>query len=269
MKRGVHSLPEEHRHRPTSLLAVLAQLEPVPRRIDENVHRVLSILEEHHEADLIVFPELFLTGYTSVDVWELQLSVHSQPIEVLQAACRGHQTALIVGFIEQAGLRPYNSMLMIDKDGTIAGVYQKTHLFGGEAEVFTPGDNLECVKLGAITVAPLTCFDIELPEPARKLANQGADLIISIAANMDPYYDDHELAGRARALDNRIPHIYVNRPGSEGPFDFVGGSRVIAANGKVLSQAGRGESVLSAELTCGARVEADVDYLSHLRPELY
>ncbi|MCD4849995.1 hypothetical protein LN996_04145 [Arthrobacter sp. AK01] len=248
---------------------MLAQLEPVPRRIDENVHRVLSVLEEHHEADLVVFPELFLTGYTSVDVWELQLSVDSQPIQVLQAACRGHQTALVVGFIEQAGLRPYNSMLMIDKDGTVAGVYRKTHLFGGEAEVFTPGDKLECVNLGAITVAPLTCFDIELPEPARKLAKEGADLIISIAANMDPYYDDHELAGRARALDNRIPHIYVNRTGSEGPFDFVGGSRVVAPNGAVLSQAGRSETILCVDLSYGSRVESDIDYLLHLKPELY
>jgi predicted amidohydrolase len=269
MQRGVHSLPVEQHPRPTSLHVVLAQLEPVPRRIDENVHRVLSVLEEHHDADLVVFPELFLTGYTSVDVWELQLSVHSQPVHVLQAACRRHQTALVVGFIERAGLRPYNSMLMIDKDGTVAGVYQKTHLFGGEAEVFTQGDKLECVKLGAITVAPLICFDIELPEPARKLAKEGADLIISIAANMEPYYDDHELAGRARALDNRIPHIYVNRAGSEGPFEFVGGSRVIAANGTVLSQAGHGESVLRAEFSYGAGVEADVDYLDHLRPELY
>ena len=269
MSRGVHSSAGTACTDPTSVRVVLAQQEPVPRRIDENVHRVLSILEEHHDADLVVFPELFLTGYTTVDLWELQLAPESQPVTVLRNACNHHRTALIVGFIEQAGPGPYNSMLMIDDTGAIAGIYRKTHLFDGEAEAFTPGGNLRCVKLGEVTVAPLICFDIELAEPARKLAIDGADVIVSIAANMDPYYGDHELAGRARALDNRLPHLYVNRPGSEGPFDFVGGSRIIGPDGTVLGQAGPREETLTGSVIIGGPVAHAVDYLEHLRPELY
>jgi predicted amidohydrolase len=269
MSRGVHSPRATPLSGPTSVRVVLAQQEPVPRRIDENVHRVLSILEEHHDADLVIFPELFLTGYTTVDTWELQLSPESQPVTVLRNACSQHRTALIVGFIEQAGSRPYNSMLMIENTGAIAGIYRKTHLFDGEGQVFTPGENLRCVRLGPLIVAPLICFDIELAEPARKLAMDGADVIVSIAANMDPYYGDHELAGRARALDNRLPHIYVNRPGSEGPFDFVGGSRIIGPDGTVLTQAGSKDEILTGSVTIGATVANALDYLEHRRPELY
>ncbi len=119
-----------------------------------------------------------------------------------------------------------NSVACIDRDGSLAGVYRKTQLYAGEREVFRPGRELRIVTLAGIAVAPLICFDVEFPEPVRALALAGAELLVTASANMEPFGPDHELATRARALENRLPHLYANAVGTIGRLSFVGLSRV-------------------------------------------
>jgi len=90
-----------------------------------------------------------------------------------------------------------------------------------------------------------------------------------LAANMDPYWADHELATRARALENRVPHLYVNRVGSESGCDFVGGSRSIGPDGSVLAEAAAPtERLLVVPVAVGRDVDDRIDYLRHARGEL-
>jgi predicted amidohydrolase len=110
----------------------------------------------------------------------------------------------------------------------------------------------------------LLCFDMEFPEPARALAAAGADLLVTAAANMEPYYADHELASRARALDNRLPHVYVNRVGAQAGLRFVGGSRLIAPDGSVQLQCPEGESLTTATLPPGDQGDEEVQYLAQV-----
>ncbi|HST43461.1 MAG TPA: nitrilase-related carbon-nitrogen hydrolase, partial [Conexibacter sp.] len=144
----------------------------------------------------------------------------------------------------------------------------KTHLFGAEAEAFAAGDELLVVELAGRRVAPLVCFDVEFPEPARALARAGAELLATLSANMEPYGPDHALAARARALDNRLPHVYVNRVGGEGGHRFVGGSAAIGADGAALAELGEGVATATAELPLGVADDPLVNYLEHLRDDL-
>ena len=157
-----------------------------------------------------------------------------------------------------------NSAACIDVDGRLAAVYRKTRLFGGERMVFRPGDELCLVPLADRLVAPLICFDIEFPEPARALAVAGAELLVTVSANMEPYGDDHEVATRARALENRVPHVYANAVGEVGRNRFVGLSRSIGAGGDVLAAAGRAEELLVAPLGRSGAPSEHVDYLRQL-----
>ena len=118
-----------------------------------------------------------------------------------------------------------------------------------------------------VAVAPLVCFDIEFPEPARAVAVAGAELLVTVSANMEPYEGEHELATRARALDNRLPHVYVNAVGELGGNRFVGGSRSVGAGCEVLAQAGAAEELLVAEVGRAAAA-SDVDYLRRLPAEV-
>lgn len=250
--------------------ALLAQLEPVPGDVDANAAAVAAALAEHPDAELAVFPELFLTGYDPDRAAALALTPDEAPLPTVRAVARRHGTAVLLGFAERTedgGVA--NSVACIDADGRWAGTYRKTHLFGApERAVFTPGDTLRVVELAGRRIAPLICYDVEFPEPARAVARAGAELLVTIAANMTPYAPDHALAARARALDNRLPHFYVNRVGDESGLSFVGGSAAIAPDGSVVAELDGAPGLSVVELPIGGAAADDVNYLVHLRGDL-
>ena len=118
------------------------------------------------------------------------------------------------------------------------GVYRKTHLFGAEREAYLAGDSLAPIVLGGRTLGVMVCFDMEFPEVARTLAVQGADLLVTISANPSPFELDHDLFARARALENGLPHVYVNRVGEESGFRFAGRSLALDPDAAPLAEAG-------------------------------
>jgi predicted amidohydrolase len=248
---------------------LLAQLDPAPGDVKANLDAIAEALDAHPEAELAVFPELFLGGYDLDCAAGRALAADDPALGRLRRLARGASTAIVAGFAERlpdGGLA--NSAACIDADGRWAGTYRKVQLFGREAEVFTAGEELVLVELAGRWVGPLVCFDIEFPEPARALARAGAELLVSIAANMDPYEPDHALALKARALDNRLPHVYVNRVGAEGGLEFVGGSAAVGPDAHPLLAFGADPGLGIAEVGLDARPAAAVDYLRLARPEL-
>ncbi len=248
---------------------LLAQLCPVPGDNDANAARAAALIAEHPEADLAVFPELFLSGYDLRRARECALDTNAPALDAVRRAAADAGTAAVVGFVEHGGEELYNSAALVDESGALAGVYRKVALFGREADVFTRGDRLVVVQLAGRRVGPLICFDVEFPELARQLGLAGAELLVTASANMEPYYDDHELATRARALDNRLPHVYVNRVGGEGRLHFVGGSRVIAPDGSVQLQCPqRREHVQVVTVEAGSAADDPVQYLAQVPERL-
>ena len=250
---------------------LIAQLAPAPGDLAANASRVERALAEHPDAELAVFPELFLSGYELPDAAKLAVSQGDDVLDLLRDAAARHRTAIIVGLIERLGGGALaNSALCLDSDGSTAGIYRKTHLFGdAEQHAFQAGDELVVVRLAGRLVAPLICFDVEFPEPARLVARAGSELLVTIAANMHPYGPDHELATRARALDNRRPHVYVNQVGRHRGLAFAGLSAAIDADGRVVADAGADELLLEVDVPVGASdTPNEVDYLRHVRADL-
>lgn len=249
---------------------LLGQLSPIPGDIAANVQTVSDALADHAGADLAVFPELFLGGYDLDRVADLALPIDDPAIDALRGAARGAATALVVGFAEALpGGCVANTAACIDADGSIAGTYRKTHLFGpGEQQAFVAGDALRVVTLAGRRVGVLVCFDMEFPEPARALTRAGADILVTASANMEPYGSDHALAARARALDNRRPHVYVNRCGAEAGLRFVGASAAIRPDGSVQHELGGAAELVCLDLDDSFTVGAHADYTQHLRAHL-
>lgn len=228
-------------------------------------------LAAHPSVELAVYPELFLSGYELPGAPELAISADDEPLTRIRKAAAGVSTAVIIGFIERTESGAVaNSAACIDADGSLAAVYRKTHLFGAdEQRAFVPGEGLLVVELCGRRLAPLICFDIEFPELARAVARAGAELLVTIAANTEPYGPDHELATRARAHDNRRAHVYVNQVGRHRGMTFVGGSCVIASDAHTIVQAGSDEQLLEIELPLGSTMQpGEVDYLSQVRTDL-
>lgn len=249
--------------------ALLAQLAPVTRDPRANGERAARILREHPEVDLAVFPELYLSGYVQTGLEDVAGSPDGEELALVRAAARDMQTAVVIGFPERRPGGVANSLACFERDGTLAGVYRKTQLFGHERNVFVPGSELLIVRLAGVRVAPLVCFDVEFPELSREVARGGAELLVTASANMEPFYADHELATRARALENRLPLLYANLVGSVDGLRFVGGSRSVGAAGEVLAELGHArEEVLVAPVGRAGTEDERVDYLRWLPARL-
>lgn len=232
-----------------------------------NAERAADVILGRPQVDLAVFPELYLGGYTYTGLDETARTVEDAELQLVRRAAADAGTAVVLGFAERTAHGIANSAALLERDGSVAAVYRKTCLFGGERDAFTPGDELLVVDLAGVAVAPLVCFDIEFPEPARAAAVAGAELLVTSSANMEPFYVDHEVASRARAVENRLPHVYANAVGTSGDLVFVGGSRVVSPLGDVVAEGSRdSEELIVAAIPDRSRVDGRVDYLSVLEP---
>jgi len=242
----------------------LAQLDP-EADLQRDCETACRAIRTRPEFDLVAFPELFLGGYGTEDPGRNSTTIDSPELGAVSAACAESVCAAVIGFTESLGGGRYaNSAACFGPDGRLEATYRKTHLFGaGERAAFTAGDSMHVVRLGDRLIGPQICFDVEFPEPARLMTGGGAELLVTISANMEPYAADHRLAARARALDNRLHHLYVNRVGEESGHRFTGESCVIDPGGNVLAELGDEESVLELEFEPAAPAP-DTDYL-HLR----
>ena len=217
---------------------------------EENLERGLA-LARTVEADLVVLPELWSSGYVFSSHAEVDaLAEDAQTgltARALVAAAKRDRRHYIAGFPERARGRFFNSALLVGPQG-IKAVYRKLHLFEREQEWFSPGDlPLSVHKVGAASVGMLICFDWRFPEASRVLALQGADLI---AHPSNLVFPNAQEAMRVRALENRVYTVTANRTGTEkrrgGTVPFTGQSQVVDPDGIVVARAGRAATVAMA-----------------------
>ena len=190
---------------------------PVGDDPKENLQRVQDALAEHPEADLAVFPEATQIRFGN------ELDEAAEPLDgpwvtALRQAARRHGTAVIAGVFEPAdGTRVYNTAVAIDKDGELRGSYRKIHLFDAfgdlESEKVAPGAEPTTVELDGTRIGLITCYDVRFPELARKLVDQGAELLVIIAAwGQGTFKEEHwTTLVRARAIENTTWVIAVDK----------------------------------------------------------
>jgi len=248
----------------------LAQLASRPRDVRANLDRACELIGSRAPGELLVLPELFLSGYDLAEVEPLALELEGRELAELRDAAGKAGRAVVVGTAERTSGGVANSAVCIDATGALAAVYRKTHPFGSERDVYRAGDELVTVKLGGRVLGLMICFDMEFPEVARTLARRGADMLVTISANSPPFELDHSVFARARALENGLPHVYVNRVGEQDGLSFNGGSLALDPDARVLADAGSwGERIVTAEIGGPGRRDPRTRYLELLRDELY
>lgn len=223
------------------------------------------------DTDLLVFPETQLMGFVDAE----QLASVAEPLNgpTLQAilqVVRERNVSVVVGIAENDAGTYYNSSVLVTPEG-IALSYRKTHLWPSERGVFCPGDRYVTALWKGVRVGILICYDIELPESSRALAQLGAELIIVTNGNMDPYGPVHRTAIMARAQENQAFAVMVNRVGEgDGGLVFAGGSAAVDPFGRVLFEAGRQEcrQVVELDLKQLQTARREYDYLSDRRLHL-
>ncbi len=210
-------------------------------------------------AEILVLPEMYLTGYAlGARTAELAMRPGDAALAEVAALARGHRIALVLGYPGRDGDAVYNMATLWDAAGNPVADYAKIHLFGDEERrVFTPGEALRTAALGAVSAGLLICYDVEFPDPARRLAAAGCGLILAPTANMMPYTAAASVAVRARALENAVPVVYANYVGVEGALTYTGLSAIAGPDGNDIARAGsEAEVLLVAEVPVESAVPA-------------
>jgi predicted amidohydrolase len=227
-------------------------------------------------ADLLVFPELFLTGY---NIGADRLRALAEPVDGASAhaaaeIAKAAGVALLYGYPErgQDG-KIYNAAMLISRDGERLANFRKLHLFGAmENEVFTAGEEAAVMaEIDGVKLGILICYDVEFPETVRGLALRGADLVAVPTALMRTYEFVPRMLIATRAFENSVCVAYANHCGSEGDLVYPGESCIAGPDGDMLARAGDGESLIHADLDPAMFAKARVlnTYLTDRRPGLY
>ncbi|MFG1645862.1 carbon-nitrogen hydrolase family protein [Amycolatopsis sp. NPDC049252] len=225
-------------------------------------------------ADLVVAAEMITTGYhIGARTHELAEPADGPTAARMSALARETGAALAYGYPEADGGHVFNSVQLIDNQGSRLANYRKTHLFGAiDKDWVAPGtEAVVQADLGGVRVGLLICYDVEFPEMVRAHALAGTELLVAPTALMSPYELVADTLVPARAYESQLFVAYANRCDTERELTYCGRSCVVAPTGEVLARAGAGPELVHAEITRDALVASRLEntHLADRRPDLY
>jgi NAD+ synthase (glutamine-hydrolysing) len=228
-----------------SLRIALAQLDLFVGDVGGNAQRVIDVAAEARDrlkADLVLFPELALSGYPPEDLLFHKGMKRQVAAAMERVRSEVQGVTVMVGYPDYTDDIIYNAAALI-RDGKLLANYHKqelpNYLVFDEKRYFKQGQESCVFELNGIRVGLLICEDIWEPAPARAAKAAGAQLLVVI--NGSPYslryQRRREDIARARIKDTGLPIVYVNMLGGQDELIFDGGSFAMNATGEVVQRA--------------------------------
>ena len=241
-------------------------------------------------AQIICLPELYRTSYfpqqDGKDLRHLAETIPGPSTEAFSRLASELSRVIIVPIFEKDEAGYYNSLAVIDADGSLLPVYRKVHIphdpLFYEKSYFSPGEEIRVYDTRYGKIAGLICFDQWFPEAARLAALAGAEIIFYptaigwIRGQEQPeegdWHDAWETVQRGHAIASSISIAAVNRVGREDELIFWGSSFVCDCFGKILDRASRSEEevlVVPLDLNKNRMVRESWGFFRCRRPDLY
>ncbi|MBQ9708347.1 MAG: carbon-nitrogen hydrolase family protein [Firmicutes bacterium] len=234
-------------------------------------------------AQVVTLPEMWDCPYSNDYFREYAETEDGETVKFMSDLAKELGIYLIGGSISELdGDKVYNTSFSFDREGNIIGKHRKTHLFdidvkGGirfmESDTLTAGDSATLIdtEYGRFGVA--ICYDVRFPELFRRMALDGAKLILLPAAfNMTTGPAHWDLTMRARALDNQV-YFAANSPARDegGVYVAYGNSCVASPWGEFIAHADEKETIIYADIDFEYEdsIRDQLPLLKHRRPELY
>ncbi len=240
------------------LTVVMAQINPVVGDIDGNVDLIIDSArraKSEQQADIVVFPEMTLTGYPPEDLL-FREALYEQVKKALSSICEQVQdVVLVLGYpmMDELGER-FNMAAWIE-NGQIQASYIKQNLPNysvfDEKRYFAASEQPCVVEYKGVRFGLLICEDIWKPSPASQSVKAGADILLSLNASpfsQEKHQDRIQVVNR-RVSEVKRPVIYVNQVGGQDELVFDGGSFATCAEGDVQVQGGEfGSELISVQV---------------------
>jgi predicted amidohydrolase len=201
------------------------------------------------ETDLVVFPEMFATGF-SMNVTKCAEVMDGESVSWMKEMAKENQTVISGSLMIRESNSFYNRFIFAFPDGKLE-YYDKRHLFSmGEEHIhFTPGQERKIFKIKSFRILPLVCYDLRFPVFSRN--RDDYDLMINVANWPGPRRQVWDILLKARAIENQAYVAGINRIGSDAKgINYLGDTCVIDPKGKIM-QLGeeKQKQIVSAKLS--------------------
>ena len=254
----------------------LAQMAVVPGEPDANLRVAQALAAESADrgADLLMLPELWLTGYDLARAVQLAAPLDEGAFASMADLARRHQIHVVGSALAaHPGRKPFNTAALYGPDGSRLGAYRKIHLWAplGEVEYMSAGEEMLVFDWPWGRVALAVCYDLRFPELWRSLALSGAQLVLIPSEWPTKRIEHWRLFLRARAVENQFFVAGCNRAGADTDGDYGGFSAATDPWGQVVTEAGPepGLSFATLDLEEVGRARTLFPFLADRRPEVY
>lgn len=217
----------------------LTQMDIAWENKEKNMGRVTKLLEQAKKqgVDLIIFPEMTLTGFTMNTTLAGEEMLFSETLRFFKDSSRKYDMAIAFGFVENFGEEYYNKLMLVSQ-GRILLDYDKIHPFcyGKEGQHYIGGHELKTATLGNIRMSGFVCYDLRFPEIFQGVSRE-TDMIMVIANWPKERILHWETLLRARAIENQCYVVGVNRTGRGNGLEYVESSMAFDPFGERLTKA--------------------------------
>jgi len=242
---------------------------------EANVARAAALAEQAARAgsELLLLPELWDTGYDLANWRRYAVPLNEGTFAVMAQLARRHRLAVGGSALEASNGAAYNTFALYGADGALLASYRKVHLFGvmEEPRWLLGGQRLQLAQTPWGNVGLAICYDLRFPEVFRRYALAGARAVFIVAEWPAARALHWRTLLRARAIENSLFVLGVNRVGESRGERFAGHSAVVDPWGELLVEGNDAEALLIAALDLSAvdAAHARLPVLSDRRPEVY
>ncbi|WP_447635358.1 amidohydrolase [Flavobacterium microcysteis] len=207
------------------------------------------------EADLIVLPEMFTTGFT-MNPYTIAETMEGETLLWLKHWAKNKNAAITGSLIIIENNKYYNKLVFVFPSGEVQ-CYDKRHLFSlaGEEKIYTSGQQKLIVDYKGWKICPLICYDLRFPVFSRNTENY--DLLLYVANWPKPRINAWDILLKARAVENMCYTIGVNRIGwDESRHEYVGHSQALDFLGNAVLEPQESEGIFIVDLDKTQMLEA-------------
>lgn len=214
----------------------LGQISIFDGDIVKNQGKIEKIIKEgsQKKIDIICLPELCLTGYD----FELIKDIETDRLgkSFFARMSKKYEIAIVAGLSNMQNNKVYDSVGIWDSEGDLIHIHDKIQLWAQERDFFDIGNKIEVIEYKGWKIGIAVCADLGFPEISRIFALKGAEIIFFPSAWVSPYSDLWELMLRARAAENQLYTVGINRVGKGISTHYFGYSMITDPYGKVVCE---------------------------------
>ncbi|MBF8982024.1 carbon-nitrogen family hydrolase [Lutibacter sp. B2] len=243
---------------------------------EKNREKAIEMIEKaaKEKPDVIVLPEMWNTSFSFENINDIADEYGEPTKTIMRDLCVKHNVNIIAGSIaDKHGEDIYNRAYVIDRKGNIKAYYDKVHLVrhAKENTYMKRGENATVFEIDGVKCGIVLCYDFRFPELVRTMALQGAKILFVPAQWFETRLNHWEVLACARALENQMYVVGVNRIGKEYKATFPGKSLVVDPWGNIVKQANGDETVMTVDIDLGLveRVRKKITCFLDRSPEVY